>query len=180
MLKCCWTLSLSFNLTWKNCTFANNKSGTSGIFFFWEEIEMEGLKPYIYHILDCNASMKRSYTCSFPANLKGTKAGKPMGFSEKVIVFLPGVPHSFRRQGASKTGNSSDPTLQILCYQPRMHVNVNTDKRKEKKTTKMYILKKGVWKSVCKLCTRKNSALRKKIKKLHVKHEWKYVSLKAA
>lgn len=35
-------------------------------------------------------------------------------FSEKIIEFLPIAPHSFRRQGADKTGNSSDPTLQIL------------------------------------------------------------------
>lgn len=66
-----------------------------------------------------------------------------MGFSEKVIVFLPGVPHSFGRQGADKTGNSSDPPLQILCYQPWMHVNVNTEKRKEKKTQK-YTLKRSL------------------------------------
>lgn len=126
---------------------------------------MEGLKPYIYHFQAHDASIKRLYTCSLLAFVKGPMAGKPMGFSEKV-AFLPGVPHSFRRHSVDKTGDSSDPTLQSCVTSPECIEMLILKKERRKKKNNKNVHKKGVWKmkSICKLCTGKNSALRKKIK----------------
>lgn len=97
---------------------------------------MEGLKPYIYHFLAHDASIKRLYTCSLLAYVKGTMAGKPMGFSEKV-AFLPGVPHSFRRHGVDKTGDSSDPTLQSCVTSPEcIEMLILKKERRKKKQQK--------------------------------------------
>lgn len=72
-------------------------------------------------------------------------------FSEKIIAFLPGAPHSFGRQGADKIGNSSDPTSQILYYQSWKHRNINTEEKQ--KTEGKTLLMEGIWK-VKSICTR--------------------------
>lgn len=118
-----------------------------------------------------------SIYCSLPFHPK--EQNTQSLFSEKIIEFLPSAPHPFRRQGADKTGSSSDPTLQILYYQPWKCGNVNIEEN-QKPTHGRSLERKKKKKKICKLCTVKNPALRKKVKRQHVNHAGRYVDLEAS
>lgn len=118
----------------------------------------------------CQALSGGEKVYSFPTFHPKEQNTQP--FFSELIELLPSAPHSFRNQDADKTGNSSDPTLQILYGQPRKHGNVNTEKNQNPALGRSLEEEKHLqamhW---------KNPPLRKKVKQQHVKDAGKRRSL---